>query len=115
MVPVRWFNSPHSKSKASIEVIREMFPEQVISLRTELPSTSHSLDLSACDYFLWRHIEANVYITRPWTTDNLKTAIQKQISSIPENMARQALENLPAWMEKASHHSGPGSNPGLVM
>jgi hypothetical protein len=40
-----------------------------------------------------------VYTTRPWTIDNLKIAIQKQISAIPENVARQALENLPACLE----------------
>jgi hypothetical protein len=47
-----------------------------------------------------------VYPTRPWTTDDLKIAIQKQISAIPENMTRRAPANLPARLEKSVHNDG---------
>jgi hypothetical protein len=39
-------------ARASTEVIQEIFPEQVISLHSELPWPAHSPDVSACDYFL---------------------------------------------------------------
>jgi hypothetical protein len=39
--------------RASMEVVREMFPEHVISLRGELPWPAYSPDLSGHDYFLW--------------------------------------------------------------
>jgi hypothetical protein len=41
---------------ASMEVVREMFPEHVISLRGELRWPACSPDLSASDYFLWRYL-----------------------------------------------------------
>jgi hypothetical protein len=41
------------------------------------------------------------YITRSQAiSNNLKIAIQKQISAVPENVVRQALENLQARLEE---------------
>jgi hypothetical protein len=73
------------------EVIREEYPDHVISLRGELPRPPQSPDLSASDHFLWGYLKAKVYTIKPWTIDNLKIAIRKQISGIPENMMRQEL------------------------
>jgi hypothetical protein len=73
--------------------IQETFPEHVSSLHCELPWSAHSPELPACDYFLWGYLKAKVYTTRPWAID-LKIAIQKQISAIPENMVERALGNL---------------------
>jgi hypothetical protein len=82
-----------------MEVTQKMFPQHIISMHCEVPWPAHSPDISACHYFLWGYLKAKVYPTRPWALDNLKTAIQKQISAMPENVARQALENLSAWLE----------------
>jgi hypothetical protein len=68
-----------------------MLPEHVISLLGELPWPARSLDLSACEYFLWGYLKAKAYTTRPRTIDNLKIEIRKQISATPENMLSQAL------------------------
>jgi hypothetical protein len=59
----------------------------------------HVFLISACDYFLWEYLKAKGYTTRPWTIDDFKITIQKQISAIPENMAGQALGNLQARLE----------------
>jgi hypothetical protein len=89
-----------------MEVVREMFPERVVSLRGELPLPARSHDLSVCDYFLWEYLKAKVYTIRPRTIDNLKITIWKQISAIPENMARQALGNLRATLEECVCNDG---------
>jgi hypothetical protein len=85
-------------ARVSMEVIREMFPEQAISLHRELPWPAHSPDLSACDYFLWEYLKVKVYATRQQTIDDddFKIKIWKKFSAIPENMARRALGNLRA-------------------
>jgi hypothetical protein len=76
-----------------MEIVREIFPEHVISIRGELPWPARSPDLSACDYFLWGYLRTKVYTTTPQTIDDLKITIQKEISAITENMARRALGN----------------------
>jgi hypothetical protein len=49
---------PHAHTAtASMQVVREMFPERVTSLRGELPWPARSPDLSACDYFLWKYLK----------------------------------------------------------
>jgi hypothetical protein len=86
-----WFQqdgaSAHT-ARAYMEVAREIFPERVISLRGELPRPARSPNLSACDYFLWGYLNEKVHTTRPRTIDDLKIAILKQISAIPEKTWR---------------------------
>jgi hypothetical protein len=51
-----WFQQDDSAAhtvRASMEDVREMFLENVISLYGELPWPVHLPDISACDYFLW--------------------------------------------------------------
>jgi hypothetical protein len=82
-----------------MEVAQEMLLEHVISLCSELPWPARSPDLSACDYFLWGYLKAEVYTTRSRTIDDLKITIPNQISAIPENMVRRALGNLRARLK----------------
>jgi hypothetical protein len=71
-----------------MDVFQAMFPEHVTSLRDELPWPAVSPDLSACNYLLWGYLKLEVYTTRLRTIDELKIAIRKHISVIPQNMAR---------------------------
>jgi hypothetical protein len=80
-------------AKSSVEIAREIFPEHVISQRGELPWPARSPDLCVCDYFLWGYLKAKVY-------HDLKIAIRKQISEIPENLSRQSLRSLRAGLEE---------------
>jgi hypothetical protein len=65
-----------------MDIVQEMFPEHVISLRGDLPWPARLPDLSACDYFHWGYLKAKVYSTRPWTINDFKITIWKQISVI---------------------------------
>jgi hypothetical protein len=92
-----WFKQDGATAhtaRASMQDIQKTFPDHVMSLRSDHPRPAHSLDLSACVYFLWRYLKAKVHTTTPQTTDEIKIAIWKQISVIPENMARRAVANL---------------------
>jgi hypothetical protein len=51
-----WFQQDEAiahTSKASTTVLREIFPQLVISCGADVPWPARSPDLSACDYFLW--------------------------------------------------------------
>jgi hypothetical protein len=94
-----WFQQDAASihaARASMEVIWEMFLEH---LRGELPWPARLPDLSACGYFLCGYLKAKVYTTRPRTISDFKITIRKQISAIPENIAKQALGNLRARSE----------------
>jgi hypothetical protein len=71
-----------------MEVVREMFPEHVISLCGDLSWPARSPDLSTCDYFLCDYLNMKVYTTRPRTFDDIKVKIRKQISAIPQTTTK---------------------------
>jgi hypothetical protein len=91
-----------------MEDVREVFLEHVTSLRGKLPWPARSPDLSACVYFFGSTVKlkcASLHYTKPRSIDDLRTAIRKQISAIPENMARRAMGNLRATLEDGQHFS----------
>jgi hypothetical protein len=89
--PTTWFQ----QDGATVLAARALM-EFVISLRGERPYPARSPGPSASDYFLWGYLKAKIYTTRPQTIDDLKIALRKQISDIPENMAGRALGNVRA-------------------
>jgi hypothetical protein len=100
MVAARWRNCPY------MGIVREIFPEHVISLRGELPWLVPSPDLSACDYFLSGCLKIEMYSTRQRTINELMMAIRKKISAIPENVARRAVGNPRARLEVCVRNDG---------
>jgi hypothetical protein len=85
IVLAEWCKYPYSESIHGF--VREIFPEHAILLSGELPWPARSPDLSVCDYFLWWYLNAKVYITRPWTIDDLK-----QIWAIAESTGKPESE-----------------------
>jgi hypothetical protein len=83
----------HSHVRGSMGVVWEMFPGCLISLRGDIPWPVRSLNLAACDFFLWGHLKAEVYKHMPRTTDELKAAIQYEIVAIPPEMTRRVMRN----------------------
>jgi hypothetical protein len=45
-------------ARASMSVLRQIFPQHVISRGGDVPWPARSSDLSACDYFLWRYLKS---------------------------------------------------------
>jgi len=41
---------------------------------------------SACDFFLWGHLESKVYVRKPRTVDDLKVSIREEIVTVPQEM-----------------------------
>ena len=49
-------------ARASMSVLREMFPQHVISCGGDVPWPARSPDLSACDYFLWGYLKSSFHL-----------------------------------------------------
>jgi hypothetical protein len=66
-------------ARASMSVLREMFPQHFISSGIDVPWPVHSPDLSACDYFLWGCLKSKVFISKPTAIEELKQRIKEEI------------------------------------
>ena len=77
-----------------MSVLREMFPQHVISRGGDVPWPARSPDLSASDYFLWGCLKSRVFNSKPRNIAELKESITEEIASILEQMTRRVMENL---------------------
>jgi len=81
-------------TRASMNVLREMFPQHIISRGGDVPWPALSPDLSACDFFLWGYLKSRVFISKPRTIAELKQSIKEEIAAIPEQMTHRVMESL---------------------
>ena len=91
-----WFQQDGATAhaaRASMELLREHFPDRLISLRGDLPWPARSPDLAPCDFFLWGYLKSIVYNDRPQTLAHLKTNIRNAIAEIPVDMLQRVTRN----------------------
>jgi len=89
-----------------MNVLREMFPQHVISRGGDGPWPARSPDLSARGYFLWEYLKSKVFISKPRTTVELKQSIKEEIAAISEQMTRRVTENLGVRLEQYLRNGG---------
>jgi hypothetical protein len=93
-------------ARASMAVVREMFPRHVISQHGDLPWPAWSPDLSVCKYFLWGYLKARVFINRPCTVHELKVAIEHEIVAITPDMVRCSMNNFKTRLQECVRRDG---------
>ena len=74
-------------------VVRQMFPQHVVSHFGDVPWPPCSPDLSACDFFLWGYLKSKVYVRKPRTVDDLKVSIREEIATVPQEMLVNVMQN----------------------
>jgi len=89
-----------------MSVLREMFPQHVISHGGDVPWPARSSDLSACDYILWGYLKSRVSIYMLRNINELKQSITEIIAAIPEQMTRRVMENLGASLKQCFRNGG---------
>ena len=91
-----WFQqdgaTSHS-SRCSLRILCDMFPGHLVSLWGDIGWPPHSLDLTPCDLFLWRHIKSQVYQHQLANLKELKAATTHEINAIPQDMVERAMIN----------------------
>ena len=93
-------------SRRSMEVLREMFPGRLISLRGDIGWPARSPDLNPCDFFLWGYLKSKVYINRPQTIAQLKDYILQEAAAIPTEISRRVIENFRKRLRKCIQSNG---------
>ena len=89
-----------------MSVLREMFPQHVVSFGGDVPWPALSPVLSACDYFLWGYLKSRVFISKPKTTVEIKQSIREEKAAIPEQMIRRVKENLGVRQKQCLRNGG---------
>ena len=102
-----WFQQDGATAhttRASMSVLRGMFPQHVISFGGDVPWPACSPDLSACDYFLWGYLKSRVSISN--TTAEIKQSIREEKAVISEQMTRRVMENLGVRQKQCLRNGG---------
>ena len=74
--------TPHT-SNHSLNWLRQLFPDRLISQRCDPDWAPRSPDLNPPDIYLWGYLKDNVYTNNPQTVPDLKAAIAAKIRAIP--------------------------------
>ncbi|XP_039294955.1 uncharacterized protein LOC120353834 [Nilaparvata lugens] len=91
-----WFQQDGATAhtaRISMDLLREMFPGRLISLRGDVKWPARSPDLSVCDFFLWGYLKEKVFKHRPHTLEELKEKIREEIQALPVAICQNAFEN----------------------
>lgn len=80
-------------SRASMQVLNQMFPGRIISHRADLLWPPRSPDLAPADFFLWGYLKEKVYSHHPRTINALKEAIRAEMANIAPEMTERVMQN----------------------
>ena len=80
-------------SKCSIEILKEIFPNHLISLHGDIGWPARSPDLNPCDFFLWGYLKSRVFSYRHRYFEELKLAIRFEIAVFQSEMIHRVIEN----------------------
>jgi hypothetical protein len=108
-----WFQQDAATAhtaRRSTQVLREIFPGKLISLRGNVGWPAHSPDLAPCDFLLWGYPKPKVYTHRPEKRQALKDAIRREIAGIlpamTERVMRTFRNRLEEFTANDGHHLG---------
>ena len=98
----QWFQqdgaTPHT-STDSLNWLRQLFPDRLISRRCDPEWAPHSPDLNPPDFYLWGYLKDNVYTNNPQTIPNLKAAIAAKIRAIPREECVRVIQNFASQVQ----------------
>ena len=86
------------------ELLRENFPDRVISRNGNYNWPPRSCELTSLDFFLWGYVKDKVYANAPQSIQELKENIRAVIDEIEPQMCENVMENFikRAWSCKHS-------------
>ncbi len=78
---------------ATMAVVEEIYGIRIIFKNGYYCWPPQSLDLNACDYFLWGYLKQRVYATKVASLEELKVRIQTEIVGIQKSMLKKVFES----------------------
>ena len=80
-----WFQQDRATchtAKATLDVLRPVFEDRIISSRADVVWPPPSCDLTPLDYYLWGAVKDKYYADKPETIDALKHNIREAIGEM---------------------------------
>ncbi|XP_039280434.1 uncharacterized protein LOC120350562 [Nilaparvata lugens] len=93
-------------ARVSMDLMRNLFPNRLISRNGDIQWPPRSPDLSSCDFFLWGYLKSKVFETRPATIQNLKMRITQEIRAITPEVLRRVSENFSSRLRQCVQNDG---------
>ena len=87
-------------------ILKEMFPNRLISIRGDIGWPARSPDLAPCDFFLWGYLKEQVYKHKPQTIEELKARITHKIKEIPPTMLNRVMETFKKRLNECIANDG---------
>jgi hypothetical protein len=87
-----WFQQDGAATHTArnlMNVLGEIFPGRLVSLRGDVGWPARSPDLSMCDLFLWGYL----FKHRPHALPELKERIIEEVNAIPREMCERAVQS----------------------
>lgn len=104
-----WFQqdgaTPHT-ARETMALLRDLFPNKLISRFADLPWPPRSPDLTPMDFFLWGYLKSKVYETAPPTISALKENIVREVNGIPTSLLQRVARNTEARFQECIRRDG---------
>ena len=81
-------------AKATLDVLRPVFEDHIISRRADNVWPPRSCDLTPLDYYLWGAFKDKCYADKPETIDALKDNIREAIGEIPGQTSKRNTKSI---------------------
>lgn len=104
-----WFQQDGATAhtaRGPMDLLRQHFPDRLISLRGDLPWPARSPDLAPCDFYLWGYLKSLVYVDRPRNIAHLKNNIRDAIANIPIDMLQRVETNFRNRLNQCIQNGG---------
>ncbi|KOC59803.1 hypothetical protein WH47_10771 [Habropoda laboriosa] len=92
-----WFQQDGTTAhtaRATMEILRGIFGERLISRNSGFNWPSRSPDLTAPDFFLWGYLKDKVYVNKPRTIEQLKENIRAEIRELMPDTLTKVMANV---------------------
>lgn len=93
-------------ARVSMDLLRNLFPNRLISRNGDIQWPPRSPDLSSCDYFLWGYLKSKVFENRPRTVQDLKFRIGQEVRAITPAILRRVSENFRMRLRQCVQNGG---------
>ena len=111
-----WFQQDDStchKAEATLDVLRPVFEDRIISRRADVVCAPRSCDLESLDYYLWGAVKHKCYTEKPETIDALKDNIREAIGEIELHTIENVLKN---WTNRLGYcMASRGSHSNVII
>ena len=91
-----WFQQDDATchtSEATLDVLRPVFEDRIISHRADVVWPPRSCDLTPLDYYLWNSVKDKCYADKPEIIDGLKDNIREAMWEIKLHINDNVLKN----------------------